>query len=399
MTRTTWPLFITLSLATGCASEPSSAASSATATTQKSAGPTASGAISAPVAPAAFKPDAEVVKLVKAIVAGCTVADDGWIRGCKSGEEDALFAYVRKSKTEAYFGTLADLALGEGKTDKKLFTAATHEIGFLPTDIGDDWYAKNGSSAAVDLLFKAVAAVEPSRLSRVAPGVAAVALAGGKRAELMTLLDARPEKDELRNTAVSYWIKYGGVAALGDLDHFAASKDASARYNASFSPGVAIPGPFGGTPVSDDAKKTICDAAKKYLESADDKVFAGAAESMGRCKGPYIDAAIDALEKRDGGDKVPKNDTDRLYHLCWAEGVVGRAANGTKEQCERALDLLEKIATKDGADPEDVFMAVFAAKYFAQHHPELAPKAQALRDRFKGSSDKRTADEAKKPIK
>lgn len=398
MRSNTIPLVAALTLA-GCGD------SQGATTTTSSSTPSSSVAAAPQSAPPpsspkpAFQPDPEIVKLVKAIAAGCALGDDGYVRDCKAGEEEALLSHLRKNKPAKFFGTVADLALGEGKGDKRLFGVATYEIGLLPTGIGDDWYKTNGTEETIDLVLKAVEGVEASRLSRVGPGVAAVGLAGGHRAKLVKFLDARPEKDELRRTVVSYWIRFGGVDALADLEHFAASTDPSVKYNASWSIGVAIPGPFGGAAIADDAKQTICEAGKKLLSSADDKVFQGAAESMGRCKGAFIDAALDALEKRDGGATVPKNDTDRLYHLCWGEGVVGAAPNGTKEQCGRALGLLESIATREGANPEDVFLAVFAARTFARDVPDLAPKAQALRDKFKESKDKRTAEEAKKPIK
>ncbi|MFO0618663.1 MAG: hypothetical protein U0414_39085 [Polyangiaceae bacterium] len=398
-------LLLCFSLLSACASDATKATSSSSAGTSgaasaaPSAPPTGSALARPSAAPApAFKADPEVVRLVKAIATGCTISNDGYARDCKAGEEEALFAYVRKNKPENYFGTLADLALGEGKSDKALFTVATHEIGFLPSDMGEGWYAKNGTPEAVDRLLQAVAAVEPSRLSRVGPGVSAVVLAAGKRAEFMRFLDARPATDDLRRSAVLYWIKYGGVEALADLDHFASAGDETVRYDAGWSPGVALPGPFGGTPVPDATKQTICDAAKKLLDHEDRSVFHGAAESLSRCKGPYLDAALDALEKRVSGSGPTKGDANSLYHMCWAEGVVGAAPNGTKEQCERALAALEKLAEREGADSDDVFMAVFAARTFARDVPDLKPRARALRDRFKSHKEKRIAEEAKQPI-
>lgn len=353
---------------------------------------------SAPAAPS-FKTDPEVMKLTKAIAAGCSIGDDGWVRDCKAGEEEALYAYVRKSKTDAYYGSLAELALTEGKTDKKIFSAAAHELGFLPTDVGDDWYKKNSGPEVTRRLLEVVPRVSPASASRVGPGVAAAVLSGGERAAFIEFLDGREERDGIRKSAVSYWLKYGGVDALADLEHFSQSKDSGVRYNAGAAPGVIFPGAWGGAEPAPDFAAKACDIAKKFAASDDADLRSGALDALGRCKGAYIDAALDVIDKRVTESAPPRGLASAAHHLCWSEGITGRAPNGTTAQCTRAVDLLVRLADHAAVTPDELRATLWAVSSIAEKVPELKPKARALKEKFKGNKDKGVADEANKPIK
>jgi hypothetical protein len=377
----------------------SSSSLKATASSSAKPGPSASAMTSAAKPPVAFKADPEVVKLIKAVAAGCEVPEDAWISKCTGGETDALGKYVNEKKPEAFYGTAADLALNDGAKDKKLWGAAINAFNQIPND--RDFLKKNATPETAALVAKLFPLVK-SEASMFTTSATAMMLLAGKRSDLTAMLNGKDVSDDVKSKAWLYYATYGGVDAIDDLRAATKSDNASVRYNAAWSPGVAIPGniskALGSSSGPSDADKAkLCDFAKELIASDDDKVVSGAADSLGRCGGAYIDAAIEGLSKKIAGPKVPEGIINGIYHQCWAEGLVGGAPNGTKEQCDKALDLLTKITEIKDVDTGTLSTTLWALGYVGKNGgDDTLKKSKTVLAKFKTHKDKSVADNAKR---
>jgi hypothetical protein len=394
---TAWVVLAAAGLAAGC-SKPSSDSAAPPASAAAVTPPPASAA--PPPAPA-IQVDPEVARLLKAVVAGCTVnVDDGSTSDCKNNEMDALSSYAKDKKPEGFFASLAELAMTDGASDPKTFGAAVAAIKSTGYAGGYDWMKANAKLAAsrfLDLEEK----VKDSQAFSFGSMGAAIPLLGGKKKELLAMLDKRKPGSELRSGIVTSMVDWGGVDVLPDLDAFMKkTTEGSEKYAATWSVGVAMwVDPLGGTggspPPSDADKAKMCDWAKGYLTDPDAQAVHGAMASLGRCKGAYIDAALDAFDAAWKPGTFNDAMEDELKTQCWSEGFIGFPSNGTAQQCDRDLTILDKISKDATLSANDRGNVVFTTWVVGQVSP--APqkvKAKAIITRFLADKDKNVSKQA-----
>ncbi len=391
-------LLATLLLA-ACGNDPATVASAAPSAKAASSSTalvrtTASAAPSAAPAAPAFTPDPDVVKLVKAVATGCKIDADAFPRDCKANETDALYRYAGDKKPESFYATAADLALGEGAKDPQVFRAALYAFNFVPDDV--EWLQKNATPATAERTLKLLPLVDEQAASVFGTSASALLLLAGKRAEETAFLmkDAKPD---IQAHMFAGYLRYGGVAAIDDVRAATKLPNRTTRYDAASAVSYAMSSVLGGShPLSDADHATMCDFAKELVASSDEAVVGGASDSLARCKGPYIDFALQTLGARAESDKPTRQLSDAIYHQCWAEGVVGGAMNGSKEQCAKAIDILEKMADAKGIDDDALAGTLFSIGYVSKNGgPDLTKRGKAILAKFAGNKSKSVSDAAK----
>jgi hypothetical protein len=370
---------------------------------------TASAAASAPPAPApvAVVIDPEVQRLLAAVVAGCKVEpDSSYVSDCKNKEQDALRSYATDKKPAGFYGSIAEIAMTDGQKDPKLFAAAVATVGNVDWGAGPDWMKDNASYAgAADRFVQFLSKVKDGQTLGVGSVGDALPILGGKKDALVKMINGLKPGRDLRKTLVMYLLDAGGAAALPDLDAFMKSTtNSDDRYSGAWAVGVAVyQSPLGGggsPPPSDADKTTMCDWAKGYAKDADARTANGAIDSLGRCKGAYIDAALDAIEAQVKPGSFPDALSDEFKTQCWSEGFIGFPSNGTADQCARAMGDLEKISNDKTLSDEDRGRVVFVVSVIGKvsQGPTRA-KAKAILTRFTADKSKNVADQARGYIK
>lgn len=363
------------------------AVSASAATPDGSASSVATGAATAPLPGPAHDPN--VVKLLKAIAAGCDVDEQrASYRGCRQKEDEALGRYIDEKKPTALYATAAWVATGEGASRKKLFAVAVNTFNRLPSDA--DLVRANATPAAASAVLELLPLVGDDMDAVVAQGAAAVVLLAGKRAELTALVQRGGVKKRVGRAMWTWYLKYGGADAIPDLELALQSDDKIARYNAASAPSAAI------STLSADDKVKACEFAKRAIATVDDDTIGAAADSLATCGGDYSDAALDVLEKKTVGPTVSTGVIHGLYHQCWARGVVGGKVNGTKAQCDRALDALVRITAIQGLDAPTLATTLWALGSTGRNGgPDASKKAKATLAKFVGHKDKGVQEKAK----
>lgn len=394
-----WPFAVALALLVAACGDTSATTTSAqsastpTPPTSSSATVATSGSAARSAAPAAaFVVDVEVVKLIKAIATGCEVDEArASVRSCKANEDETLGRYVEEKKPDGLYGTAASVALGEGAKDKKLFAAAVNTFNRLPADPA--FMKKNATPGAAAEVAKLIPLVLEGMDAYFAQGASAVMLLAGRRAELTSILVGGTARPTVAKQMWTYYLKYGGVDALDDLRGALKSDDAGARYNAAIAPAAAL-GANNALGEADRAK--VCDFAKEVIALDDEATIGAAADSLAQCGGAYSDAALDALAKRTGGPTVSYGVINGAYHQCWAQGVVGGKINGTRAQCEKALDILEKITAIKDLDPGSLSSALWALGYTGKNGgDETFKRSKAILAKFATHKNKSVQEKAK----
>lgn len=336
-----------------------------------------------------FAMDPDVVKLVRDISKGCDVDEArASVRDCRAHEEETLDRYVEERRPANLYGTAARIALVEGAKDKRLFAAAVHTFNRLPAD--RDFLDKNASPGAAAEVAKLVPLVGGGMDAYFAQGAAAVLLLAGKREELTSLLRGGTVQRSVARSMWSWYLVYGGVDAIADLEVTLKSDDKVARYNAARAPSVALP-----TLVGAD-REAVCEFAKRVVATDDAETVGPASDALAECGGAYSDAALDALTKKTSGPTVPAGVIHGLHHQCWARGVVGGKINGTPEQCARAVDALVLITRIADLDPLTLSTALWALGSTGKNGgEETFKKAKATLAKFLTHKDKGVQEKAK----
>jgi hypothetical protein len=336
--------------------------------------------------------DPEVAKLVKAIVANCKVTEASYDRlnECKAGELDAVGTYVKGKKAPDFFGSLAEILLKDGAKDKKTYWAvvkvidASYSSGHWTNAL---WKA-NASPAAAKRYVKIMATIDDTAPANFANVTTALALNAGLYKELAVALSKHKAGSELRTAAIPHYLDYG-IAGLPYVQEFAKSADASERHAAAWSVGVAMYDHFRDTS-SPDAKQ-MCDWAKSLLSDAQPAGANGAAESMSRCGGTYIDAALEALDVR-----VAKEQIDNAL----GEAIKEQCASSA--QCTKAIDLLEKATKRADLSKEALSTLIWVIESVGTHAPsdatEVRRKAKALLEELAKNKDSTVGGDAKKRL-
>jgi hypothetical protein len=334
--------------------------------------------------------DPEIAKRVNDIVTNCKVDEKTfYIADCKGDEEYAITNYAASKEVVGVYESLAEMALTTGAKDKKVFGAIVATWNVFNNRA---LQAKASTPAAAERVLKLYPLV-PSSIDRFGYA-AAIPLAAGKREELVAMLGKLPD-GPLKARSVLYMLDYGGVAALPDVQAIAKSTtDDAARFNATWAVGVAL------RPSVTDADRTkMCDWVKEVASdpAANPRLAAGALDSLGRCSGPYIDAALTAIEARVAANKLTEPTANALHHMCWAEGMVGGTPNGTPEQCTRVMQILEK-GVKDKDIPADgARMGTMAIEFVSKNAGQVA-KGKALLGQLSSSKNADVAKYAKESL-
>jgi hypothetical protein len=352
------------------------------------AAPAGSGAAAQASGPVTVDP--EVLKRIKDIVANCTVDEASLsVSSCKGDQEYAPLNYAAEKKIGNFFESIGEIALTDGAKDKKIFAAV---VSTWNTFSDQELQKKNSTPAAADRVIKLVDLV-PDDVDRFGYA-AAVALLAGQRERLTAALAKKKPGSRFRASMYNWYLDYGGVAALPDVQaFFAKATTDDERYSAAWSVGVAN---YGTRKVADADKAKMCDWAKSLLDDTHPRAFDGAAASLGRCKGPYIDADLTAVEARIAKGKITESLANALKDTCWRESM---AVNGTKDQCARALGILEKALGDKDAPAGGVRQGLWAASVIGKYGDGQAPKAKQILAKFTGNKDKTIADAAKNGLK
>jgi hypothetical protein len=371
-------------LALGCEKKEEPPKTTPTAAPTTSAATTTSAA-----APTTVVIDPEIQKKVQAIVTGCQV-DEKYlsVSGCKNSEDYAVIEYAAQKKISNTFESLAEIALTEGAKDKKVLAAV---VGTWNTFKDPELQKQNSTPAAAERVLKLYEQV-PDDHRRFADA-AAIPLLAGKREQLTALVKKRPAKSDLKTSTITNYLRWGGAGALADAKDFL--KNATTddeKYSAVWGVGVAAFDPK--LPEADKTK--MCDWAKEVASDASlsARVFGAAVDSLGRCKGPYIDHALTVIEARIAKEKMSEPVANGLHHMCWAEGVIGGTVNGTQPQCEKALALLIKGAEDKDTPPAAASQAVWAIEMLGKNGGQEKKAKEAL-DKLSNHKEKQVADKAK----
>jgi hypothetical protein len=357
-------------------------------------GGSASAAASAAPAPA-LKIDAEAQKLLAAIVAKCKVdEDDGDIDSCPDEESRKLFEYARDKKPPNVVETLAEAAVKAGEQDKKTRGAAVAMLSWMARECDRDWLKQNSTPAAAERVLKLAGTLPESFWMSGADACAAIPALGGRAVELAAELDKRSPNENFPSSVVAWMLEYGGSAVLPVLESLTKSKAEKMRNAATRAADVAN----ASTSKLPEAERTrACDWAKGFIGNADPQVAGGALGAMTRCKGAYLDAALDALEKRMGSGPLDETLAQLPHHACWAEGVVGGSVNGTPEQCKRALGLSAKAAETPSLKGEPLRLIVWGIAQIAQNG-NLRTEGKALLQKLASHPEKVAADAAREGL-
>jgi hypothetical protein len=336
--------------------------------------------------------DPEIAKLAKEIVANCEIDEKGIsVSGCKGNEEYAIPQYASNKEATGVYESLAELALTEGAKDKKLFAGIVATWNLL----GNREMQKKASTPAAAQRVITLFGLVPDHVDRFGYA-AAIPLAAGMRTELVAALGKLKPDSKLREASLKYLLDFGGVEALPDVQ--AAYKEATGdgmRYAATWSVGIALYRPG----ASDEARTKMCDWVKSVAAdtAAPARGFAGAVESLGRCKGTYIDDALAAIEARLAGGKLTDDLANALHHMCWAEGVVGGTPNGSPEQCERTFGILSKAVAAPDVPANTMTSAIYSLAFVAKN-AKLQAKAKPILTTLSTNKDKNIADAAKRGL-
>ena len=375
-----------------------SAASSASGATSASASaPAAKTAV-----PPAAKPielDAETVKLAKAAAEKCKTYDaTEEVDGCPAGEYEAIGKYAQDKKPKHFHVTLAEMALTDGAKDKTLYAVAFSALGSFADAGGRDWLKDGATPEAAERTLKLLAGA-PEGYGWTVNMAAKVPLAAGKIDETVTAL--KGSKAKLKS-AYSLLIAYGGIGALPAARAVAkdASLDPEVRANAVRAVSRAVdPGIFRNEAVLAASDKTqACDWAKEMASDTTPQIANAAADALSDCEGAYIDAALTALAPRVDAEKPTNQLIASVLHQCWGHAVVGRPPNGSQEQCKKAIELVDKLSTKEGLAPGDASWIAIVAGGIGRDCGDCKPKAKEILGRIKGHKEKYVADTATKEL-
>jgi hypothetical protein len=372
----------------------------------------AKGSAAAPAAGSADKPaaapaaaaitvDPEIAKRVKDIVTNCKVSfESASVWECKGEEKDAVSAYIYKEKPANAFESLAEIAVTEGAKDDKYIVAVRESWpSFRDREITN----RLSTPAAADRVLKLIPMLSPKTSSFYGVSVPLIA---GKRAELTAVLTKLPPDSQVKHDAIRGYLEWGGIAALPDVQAFykAATTDEE-RSAAARAVDRAMDSPISTAmgvtkELSAADKTTLCDWVKSIAAdpAAPAGGYSGAVESLGACKGAYIDDALNAIEARIKTEKLTSVATDKLHHMCWAEGLVGGSPNGTPAQCDRAFTILATAVVDKELQPETVRSGLWTVEMLATNSPDLKKKAKALLSKFSGAKDKEVKDQAKESL-
>jgi hypothetical protein len=336
--------------------------------------------------------DPEIAKRAKDIAASCEIDEKAMrVSSCKGSEEYAVYDYAAKNEVAGVYESLAELALTEGAKDKKLFAAI---VGTWNKLRDRDLQLKASTPAAAERVL-ALYALVPGSVERF--GYAApIAITAGKRTELLAALAKLEPASELRQASMNYLLDFGGVAALPDVQAAYKAAADEQRYGLVWSVGIAMY----RSGVDDATRTTLCDWAKQVAAdpATGERAFGGAIDSLGRCKGTYLDDGLAAIEARLTAGKPTSEIASGLHHMCWAEGMVGAKPNGSPAQCERALGLLVKATAKpDGLPADTVQTAIFSLGAVAKN-AGLQAKAKPALAALSAHKDKAIAGAAKQAL-
>jgi hypothetical protein len=368
-----------------------------------SATPAAGSADKPPATPAmaTIKVDPEIEKRIKDIVTNCKVDfDSSQIYDCKAKEEDEVFKYIFEKKPDNGFESLTEIAVTQGAKDNKYVVAVVKTWpGFRDRELTK----KLSTAAAADRIIKMIPMLPPKGRGF---GGLSIPLIAGKRAELTAALTKLPPESQVKHSAIRDYLDWGGIAALPDVQAFyKAATTEDERSAATSAVDAAMLSPMQASmgmqkEISAADKTAMCDWVKSIAAdpAAPPGGFSGALESLAACKDAYIDDALNAIEARIKTEKLTDTTTDKLHHMCWAEGMVGGSPNGTPAQCERAFSILAAAVVDKDLKPGVVRQGLWVVEMLAENAPDLKKKAKPLLSKFTGAKDKEVKDQAKESL-
>ncbi len=326
--------------------------------------------------------DPEIARMVKEIVAKCDIQVDSMYVSCNGNEPYAVINYAADKKISNAFESLAEIALTDGAKDPKVLVAVVATWNSFQDHALEK---QNSTPAAAERVLELYPKAAKASSWQYA---AAIPLIAGKRAELTAIVNKLPPEQQA--PTITWYLDWGGIAALPDVQAFykgAANDDV--RRAAAWSVGVSLGAMYQPENVPDADKAQMCDWAKTLVKdpATPEPAFGGAAESLSRCKGAYLDDVLAAVEVRLGTGKLTDTLANSLHHMCWAEGLVGGTPNGSKEQCAKAFALVEKGLSDKDASVAGRTAGLYAVEFIGQNAPDLKAKAKALAGKFSADKD------------
>ncbi|MFT3706382.1 MAG: hypothetical protein QM817_01820 [Archangium sp.] len=323
-----------------------------------------------------FKANAEVIEMLKKIVAGCTVSvDSPAVYSCKAEEDRALSKYINDSKPKDLYETYASLL---DSTDMKMRAAAVAEAenGLFQCDAD---VLKENARKDVAQAFLAAFSKNDDYARQLSQSTVALSFLAGLNDELFKAVES--VKEDAQTRAYIRYLQYGRLAAFPKLQE-AAKKKEIARD--------AMIAPRYMTQWTDDEKAAICPWAKGFLNDADQYTAKEAGSTLIECGGEYIDTLLDEGEKR-MKDKTLDDPFVSLFNEVCNKYIFQPEAE-TNPQCKRDYVLLEKIVQNKTMKADVRSYALFGLysqrrnkevlavlkKYKKDKTPEISKKATEL---------------------
>ncbi len=337
--------------------------------------------------------DAEVMKAIDAVVAGCEIKTDSMQITCKSGEDKALtdmIGYSAPKKTA--MGTIATFATALADDDAKKRTVAAYVLGSKFTSGWGD--VKKGAleKAVADVMLGAVPRLGQYQGRRAITAVSYAAGLADHTDKLIETLDA--SKDAyLKNSGYKASMFYGRMAMFPKIQELAKSDDAEVRL-------AAVSAAANFYKYTDEEKAELCPWAVEQMPGDGDEVeesaiFEQAGYVLQRCGGEWVDKLLDFGEKQ----LKEKNRFDRRYYFVFRNicfSMMGEKSAGDDKQCKRNYKFLEKAANNKKLSSQNRAFALDAIPY--QRRDKKSLKLMKKYAKNKDPEIKKTAQEAIKML-
>ena len=275
---------------------------------------------------------------VTGIASNCEVNVRGaYVTGCKNNESSKFNEFVREKKPKDAFETLTEMASG---TYEKLAAAALSLLDSSMSYFDRPLKKDNASEAAYQRVLTLLGKAEDQQAVKLAVPATYIATLRGQHAALLKVVDGHKNN----------WVRvhaYKNLMTFSRMQVFDAVKAGASKGPADLT--VALLGaPLNMYESTAEEKAGFCPWAKGYLGNADHKIVAAASYVMNRCRGEYIDAWLDEIEKRHkNGELKDRTLVSPMREMCFSmmSGVIDKAA--VEKQCDRNYALMEKLTNDE----------------------------------------------------
>jgi hypothetical protein len=272
-------------------------------------------------------------------------------------------------------------------TDAKMATAAVVALDESKSSIDNALKKDNATAAAYQRAMTLLSKSEDGIASRLTVITTYIATLRGEHAALVKLVDGH-KTPSVRIQA------YNNMMTFGRMKAFDAEKAIAAKGPAELTI-AALGAPRNMYQATAEEKAVYCPWAKGYLGDSNLKIVAEAAYTMINCKGEYINAMLDELEKRHKAGEI--KDRTLLFparETCMSimSGVV--PVQGEAEQCERNYAFLQKVADDEAVPSEARGSALWNIYYQRRDQKTLD-----LMRKYENHKDPEVQKQAKDAIK